>query len=40
MIVGGWEYVWAAYAVVWTGLALYGGRLVVRALRAAKEDDV
>ncbi len=27
MIVGGWEYVFAAYAVVWVGVTLYGARL-------------
>lgn len=30
MIVGGWEFVWAAYAVAWTGLVLYGASLIVR----------
>jgi hypothetical protein len=27
MIVGGWEYIIAAYAVVWGGLAVYGASL-------------
>lgn len=38
MIVGGWEYVWVVYAIVWTGLATYGGSLVYRALKLANED--
>ena len=29
-IQGGWGFVWAAYAVVWGGLALYGLSLVRR----------
>lgn len=24
MIVGGWEYIWGAYGLVWTVLGLYG----------------
>jgi hypothetical protein len=32
MIVGGWEFVWAAYGVVWTGLVVYGGSLAWRFL--------
>ena len=31
MIQGGWEYVIAAYAVVWGGLGLYAVSLFVRA---------
>jgi hypothetical protein len=26
-LVGGWEYVWAAYLVLWIVLAVYGGQL-------------
>jgi hypothetical protein len=26
----GWEFVWAAYGVVWTGLVLYGTSLLWR----------
>lgn len=29
-IQGGWEYVWAAYAVTWISFALYGLSLWVR----------
>ncbi len=29
---GGWNYIWAAYIVVWAGLFLYGGSLVRRRL--------
>jgi hypothetical protein len=29
-IVGGWEYVWAAYLITWASLALYGGSLLFR----------
>jgi hypothetical protein len=30
---GGWEYVWAAYGIAWTGLALYAISLWVRLRR-------
>jgi hypothetical protein len=26
-VVGGWEYVWAAYVLTWAGLLFYGGSL-------------
>jgi len=29
-IVGGWEYVWGAYAVAWTGIILYSLSLWLR----------
>jgi heme exporter protein D len=29
-VVGGWEYVWAAYGITWAGLLLYGLSLYVR----------
>ena len=29
-IVGGWEYIWAAYGVAWGGLSLYGLSLWMR----------
>ncbi|MFN0062238.1 MAG: hypothetical protein ACKVPX_06955 [Myxococcaceae bacterium] len=32
-IVGGWEYVWAAYGIAWAGLALYALSLVWRLRR-------
>ena len=37
MIVGGWEYVFAAYGVAWTGLLVYGVTLHAR-LRLAHES--
>jgi hypothetical protein len=30
MIVGGWGYVWAAYAITWSVISLYGLSLWVR----------
>ena len=30
---GGWEYVWAAYGIAWTGLGLYALSLWVRLRR-------
>ncbi|MBI5511118.1 MAG: hypothetical protein HY903_20340 [Deltaproteobacteria bacterium] len=33
-IVGGWEYIWAAYLVTWGSLALYALSLVWRARKA------
>ena len=40
MIEGGWEYVRAAYAVVWIGFLLYGASLYVRLRKSfrARED--
>ncbi|MBI4367180.1 MAG: CcmD family protein [Deltaproteobacteria bacterium] len=35
MIVGGWEYIGAAYALVWIVLAGYAVSLIVRYRRAA-----
>jgi hypothetical protein len=29
-IIGGWEYIWAAYILSWTGLVLYTASLVLR----------
>jgi len=34
-IIGGWEYVWAAYGVTWTGIVLYALSLWVRRPKAA-----
>ena len=41
MIEGGWEYVRAAYAVVWIGFLLYGASLYVRLRKScrAREND-
>lgn len=36
-IVGGWGFVWAAYAVVWTGLIGYSASLWLRH-RASKHE--
>jgi hypothetical protein len=33
-IVGGWEYIWAAYLITWAALAIYGGSLFVREKKA------
>jgi hypothetical protein len=33
-IVGGWEYVWASYAIAWTSVTLYALSLYVRRPRA------
>ena len=30
LIVGGWEYVWAAWGITWLALALYGLSLWMR----------
>jgi hypothetical protein len=35
MIVGGWEFVWSAYAVVWIGLVGYSASLWWRSRRGA-----
>ena len=35
MIVGGWEFVTAAYAIAWGGLTLYGISLYWRRYREA-----
>lgn len=35
VIIGGWEYVWAAYLITWAALALYGGSLWLRAVKAS-----
>ena len=29
-VIGGWEYVWAAYGLSWAGMALYGLSLWLR----------
>lgn len=34
VIVGGWEYVYAAYGVTWAVLALYAATLFLRGRRA------
>ena len=33
-IVGGWEYVWAAYILTWTGIVLYAASLFLRRRKA------
>ena len=33
VIQGGWEFIWAAYAVTWTVLTVYGVSLLVRSKR-------
>ena len=38
-IIGGWEYVWAAYAVTWTALAVYAGSLLWRAKKANEKPE-
>lgn len=37
-IVGGWEFVWAAYAIVWTGFVAYSVSLLLRH-RASKREE-
>ena len=37
VIRGGWEFVWAAYGVVWGGLVFYGVRLFWQR-KAAQEE--
>ncbi|HLV60309.1 MAG TPA: hypothetical protein VKY51_02805 [Fredinandcohnia sp.] len=39
VISGGWEFVWAAYAISFTVLAAYGIRLAIAVRRAEKEGD-
>jgi hypothetical protein len=29
-VIGGWEYVWAAYILTWVGILGYGTSLVLR----------
>ncbi len=36
-IQGGWEYVWASYAITWTGIVAYAVSLWVRNRAAADE---
>lgn len=40
VIHGGWNYVWAAYAVFWIGLALYTVSLIVRTRSAHRKEQV
>ena len=37
-IVDGWEFVWAAFVITWTALALYGGSLIVRERKSRREN--
>ncbi len=39
MIVGGWEYVVASYAVVWAGILIYSGSLLWRHWQAKREEQ-
>ncbi len=32
-VVGGWEYVWAAYGITWASLILFGFNIVVRRMK-------
>jgi heme exporter protein D len=32
-VVGGWEYVWAAYGITWVGLVLFGVSLAIRRMK-------
>ena len=36
-IVGGWEFIWAAFIVTWTALTLYSASLVWRERKSRKE---
>ena len=38
-IVGGWEYVWAAYIISWVFLGGYAVSLWVRRPRASKDES-
>ncbi len=38
MIVGGWEFVWAAYGVAWSALLLYGISLFARRRAQAQSE--
>lgn len=38
-IKGGWGYVWASYAIVWAGLALYTVSLIVRSRDRKHEEQ-
>jgi hypothetical protein len=29
-IIGGWEYIWAAYILTWTGIVVYATSLFLR----------
>ncbi len=33
-IVGGWEYVWAAYLITWVSLSVYAASLWLRAKKS------
>jgi heme exporter protein D len=32
-VVGGWEYVWAAYGITWVTLVVYGVNLVLKRVK-------
>ncbi len=38
VVVGGWEFVWAAYGLTFTVLAIYGA-LLIKQLREARNHD-
>lgn len=38
VVVGGWQFVWAAYGLTFAAFALYGTLLIVR-LREARRHD-
>ena len=35
MIVGGWDYIWSAYGIVWVTLICYSASLVWRSRKGA-----
>lgn len=39
MIIGGWEYVWAAYGVTWAGIVLFAISLWVRRPKQAPKQE-
>ena len=38
VVVGGWEFVWAAYGLTAAAFIIYGVRLVARLREASKHD--
>ena len=38
-IVGGWEYVWAAYGITWAAIVVYTTSLVLRLRNAQEPED-
>jgi heme exporter protein D len=39
MVAGGWEFVWAAYAITATALLVYGGSLLLRYRRDLTKQE-